>query len=885
MFAVATAAAFAQQPRIDGVSPAQGPIAGGTIVTVRGEHFTDAVVRLDQTAVTPLSRSDSELRLQMPQHDNGYVVISARTASGAAYGEFLYVPPRLEELPAGFITTVAGMGSFTRGYGVATQATFLIPWGLSLDRSGNLYVGDASPGIVYRISGGTIERVAGGGGMQGEAAEGGAAIDAMIGYSRQAAFDDAGNMYVASNECRVRKVSPSGTITTYAGTGQCGYAGDGGPASLARIGSPSFIAADRDDLFFIDFAYATAPVPEAARDSVHVRRVHFADGTISTFAGNGSIGFSGDSGPATQASFDFGPRTVDAGGIALDPHGNVYIADTGNNRIRRIDRATGIITTIYQPSAAAPDSFHGDILAIAFDTAGNLYFSGGGRIEKVSPSGQFLQAWGNGRYGLPVDGVPAATAPLGHDVGLAVDAAGNIDYADDAIMRVRRINIATGLVETIAGIGPQIIGENGPAIATTAAMSTEGTDLAFAPAGELVLGDAGAFRIRRLERDGTLKTIGGTGSFVGSFDDNVPATTVSMYPIGIYIDAKGAIDTTERSEFKHIEPDGRMVRMDAHPDCGYSGDGGNFRDALFCQAWDIVRDRAGNLLIADSNNNRIRRVDAQTNIVTTIAGNGAPPNGFERYGLGRSCGDGGPAIDACINTPYGLAFDDDGNLYVSELFAIRKITPSGTISTLASSKPGFPTKLRYWRGSIYAAYNGIWRFDARTGARTAINEGGNGSASLGDGGPAISARTSTGGQGDGIAIDAEGNLFFADVGNRRVRVIRYGALLAPRDASIEASANGTNIRAIVRDGTGTPAQNVRVGLTAPASGPSCRFGDGSRTSGVVTDGSGVATAVCTPICSGAGTFVVTVQPAGSVKAANVTMSDVAGPCRQRVVGH
>lgn len=867
------------------MSPSQGPIAGGTIVTVTGEHFTDAVVKLDQAAVTPISRTDSELRLQMPQHDNGYVVISARNASGAAFGEFLYVPPRLDELPAGFITTVAGVGTFTRGYGAATQATLLIPWGLSLDRSGNLYLGDAAPGIVYRISGGTIERVAGGGSVLPEAADGGSAIEAMIGYSRQVAFDDAGNMYVGSNECRLRKVSPNGTITTFAGTGQCGYIGDGGPASLARIGSPSFVAADRDDLFFTDFAYAVGPVPEATRDSVHIRRVHFADGRISTFAGNGSIGFSGDGGPATEASFDFGPRSVDAGGVALDPHGNVYVADTGNGRIRRIDRATGIITTFYQPSTNAPDSFRGDILAIAFDSTGNLYFSGAGRIVKVSPAGQFLQAWGNGSYGLPVDGVPAATAALGHDVGLAVDAAGNIDYADDAINRVRRINIATGLLETVAGVGPQIIGENGPAIATTAATGTEGTDLAFAPTGELVLGDSGAFRIRRLERDGTLKTIGGTGSFVGAFGDNIPATTVSMYPIGIYIDAKGAIDTTERGDFKHIDPAGRTSRLNARPDCGYSGDGGSFRDALFCQAWDVVRDGAGNLFIADSNNNRIRRVDAQTNIVTTFAGNGAPPNGFEHYGLGRSCGDGGPALDACINTPYGLAFDDAGNLYVSELFAIRKITPSGTISTLASSPPGFPTKLRYWRGSIYAAYNGVSRFDTRTGARTTLIGGGDGSVGLGDGGPAIGAKTMTGGQGDGIAIDADGNVFFADAGNRRVRAIRYGALLAPPNASIEASANGATIRAIVRDATGAPAPNVRVELTAPASGPSCRFPDGSRTAGVITDASGVATTICTPICAGAASFIVKAQPAASAVSVNVTLSDVAGPCRQRVVHH
>ncbi len=131
---VLCAAAFAQQPRIDSISPSQGPIAGGTIVTIAGAGFTGAAVKLDRGAIAPLSQSDSEIRLQMPKHDNGIAVIGV----GNAAAEFLYIPPPLRDLPPGYITTVAGIGSFTRDYGPATQAILSAPWSLEVDRDGNL---------------------------------------------------------------------------------------------------------------------------------------------------------------------------------------------------------------------------------------------------------------------------------------------------------------------------------------------------------------------------------------------------------------------------------------------------------------------------------------------------------------------------------------------------------------------------------------------------------------------------------------------------------------------------------------------------------------------------------------------------------------------------
>ncbi len=152
-----------------------------------------------------------------------------------------------------------------------------------------------------------------------------------------------GNVYIPDARYFIRRVRANGIIETIAGTGTKGFSGDGGPASTAKIGYPSWVAADHDDLFFID-------------DDVRIRRIHLADGTISTFAGDGTSGFAGDGGPATQARFSI-PGTDD-GGITLGPGGNVYLLDTTNGRIRRIDRSTGMITTAVAVKDAQANRSH-----------------------------------------------------------------------------------------------------------------------------------------------------------------------------------------------------------------------------------------------------------------------------------------------------------------------------------------------------------------------------------------------------------------------------------------------------------------------------------------------------------------------------------------------
>lgn len=854
------AAAVAQQPKIESLSPSQGPITGDTIVTVKGANFTGATVTLDRKPITPLSQSDAEIRLQMPKHDNGYALISARNPGGAAYGEYLYVPPRLDEIPPGYITTVAGVGLFVRDYGPAVKATVL-PAGLAFAADGTLYIAEPGNNKVTRVrTDGTIERVAGGVEVCCGAPprDGGAAVDAPVSFPLSVALDPSGNLYIPDHNNRIRRVDVNtGIISTIAGNGVPGYSGDGGAATEARIGLPTHIAADAEDVFFVDF------------DTMRVRRIHLADGTISTFAGNGQAGLSGDGGPAIAAQFNMGDS--DKGHLALDPAGNLYIADTTNYRIRRVDRKTSVITTFYtlpQNSPSAPDNV-GEIRALAFDRDGNAYFGGNGRIVKVSPDSRFITSWGGGGvYTLPVEGSPP-TGSLGHNTGIAIDNAGNIVFSDDAIGRVRRINIASGLLETVAGIGPAIIGENGPALATT---FTAVNDVTFDPDGNLLIAET--LRLRKLDRGGNIATIGGTGSFVG-VSPPAPASQVVIAPTGITLDAVGDAEMADLSVIDHIDADGTLRQIAGRSGiCGYSGDGGPATQATLCQAWDITRDRDGNLFIADTNNNRIRRVDATTGIITTVAGNGAPPNGYERYGRGTTCGDGGPAIDACLNTPFNITSDAEGNLFFSDAPEIRKIDRNGIISRFAPLPN--TQKMFFDHGFLYTGQiAGVFRLDA-SAVLTRLAGSGTGSGTdsgfSGDGGPALSARVTAGAP----AIDAEGNLFFID-GSRRIRAVRYGAVLAPPNATIQASAQGSKIRAVVFDATGGPAPGVRVDFAAPASGASCSL----SSTFAITDATGVANVSCTSNCV-AGSYAVTARPLTASATASVSFTNAGGPCRRSV---
>ena len=255
------------------------------------------------------------------------------------------------------------------------------------------------------------------------------------------AVDAVGNLYIADRgNHRVRKVNPSGIITTVAGNGNRGFSGDGGPATSASLSYPSGLTLDASGNLFI-----------ADERNRRVRKVS-PDGIITTVAGGGGPGL-GDGGPATSASL------VNASDVAVDAAGNLYIADIGSNRVRKVN-PSGIISTV---AGNGDFGFSGDggpatdaslryPSGVAVDAAGNLYIAeyGNSRVRKVNPSGIITTVAGNDNRGFSGDGGPATSASLGDPLGVALDAAGNLYIADTLSSRIRKVN-PSGIITTVAG--------------------------------------------------------------------------------------------------------------------------------------------------------------------------------------------------------------------------------------------------------------------------------------------------------------------------------------------------------------------------------------------------------------------------------------------------
>jgi sugar lactone lactonase YvrE len=840
-------------------------------VTLTGSGFAGASVTLDQNPISPTSISDTQIRLTMPAHDNGYALIQVGTGGASSAAEFLYVPPRLHDLPPGYITTVAGVGSYRR-FNLSAKLSPIIPWNLAFDKAGGLLVASSAAGQILRVApDGTLQPFAGKFPQDGvPLGDGGPATEAQIIIPRGVGVDGNDNVYVPDGNNRIRRIDgKTGVITTIAGTGEAGFSGDGGPALAARLNDPSFLAVRPDGtVYFIDHG------------NYRIRKIS-TSGIISTVAGTGVPGESGDGGPATSAQFNVG--FSDLGALAVAPSGDLFLLETDGGRLRKIDAATGIISTFLDKDP------HGDPLlfpdAMTVDAQGNVYCSTGRSIVEVDPSGRLLDFWGAGN-GFSEDGTPAKEARLANPRGLAVDAAGNILYSEEQIRRVRRINRATGLIETVAGISPAVLGVPGPAVG--ALFNSFFGDVAVLPNGALLVGLDEDRRIFSVDPSGRIDYFAGSGTTFGGIEER-PALEANVTPKGgMDVDSAGGVYFADTGRIGRIGPEG-IVRwvsggsQNPFDGCGYDGDGGPAVSASLCQPWDVVLDSQGNALIADTNNNRIRRIDAKSGIITTVAGTG-PNSGFENYGHGTYCGDGGPAVDACLNTPFALAVEPDGTIYVAdtENGRIRKIDPGGVISTFENVGRGYGARLLAdGNGGLFLAMSITLARLLPDGTSWAI-AGTVERGFSGDGGPAREARISSG---YATAKDAEGNLFFWDIGNERVRAVRYGALMAPPDATIEATAGGSTIRTTVRVGNGRPIPGVRVEFTAPAAGPSCHFPNNASTIGVITDANGVATTSCVANCAGKGSFAVTARPLTATASASVTMSDILGPCRRRAVRH
>jgi uncharacterized protein (TIGR03437 family) len=407
------------------------------------------------------------------------------------------------------------------------------------------------------------------------------------------AVDALGNVYVSWDNA-VRKISPAGVITLFAGNLTEGFSGDGGPATSAEVSGVLGIAVDTAGNLYLADTYNN-----------RIRKVAAGSNMIGTFAGNGSQSFSGDGGPAISAQL-FSPY-----GMAWDAAGDLYVADSGNSRIRKIS-AGGIITTI---AGNGTTLFSGDggpavsaglsnPQALVLDAAGNLYFSdsGSSRVRKISTNGAITTIAGNGLDGFSGDGGLAVSAELWGPNGLAFDAAGNLYIADGTNARVRKVT-PSGTITTVAG-GGTTLGDGGPA---SAAQLASPSGVAVDQAGNLYIADNG--RIRKVSSSGTITTVAGNGS-VGFSGDGGPALSAQIsYVGGIAVDAAGDLflaDTNNR-RIRMVTPDGVIQTIAGSALLGFSGEGVLATLAQMNGPLAVtVAGATGNVYVADSGNNAIR---------------------------------------------------------------------------------------------------------------------------------------------------------------------------------------------------------------------------------------------------------------------------------------
>ncbi|MBI3951246.1 MAG: hypothetical protein HY314_12425 [Acidobacteria bacterium] len=586
-------------------------------------------------------------------------------------------------------------------------------------------------GLNPRAQGGpTITTLAG-----GNVGDGRVAAEALLNHPADVVVDAQGNIYVAEEFYdRVRRIDAvTGIITTVAGNGVSGFSGDGGQAINASLNKPEGIAVDAaGNLYIADF------------NNHRVRRVD-PSGVITSVAGDGFTDkdgngrFRGDGGPATQASLSK-PR-----GVAVDSLGNLYISDWGNNRIRKVDMASRVITT----------------------------FAGDGKDTAAG------------------DGGPASKASL-NPAGLAFDAMGNLYVADFSNHLIRKIEKATGNISTVAGDGSKVLcdlrndpcscgfagngkfdADSGPAKLLSLNFPQ---DVAVGVQGDVYIADTANHRVRRLTSDGMITTIAGTspvdryGLGTGGYEgDSGPAIMAKFNrPTGAAVDAAGNVIVAdyENDRLRVVDAAGMITALAGGPVS--FGDGGPVAQAATYTPQAVAVDAEGNVFFAEPATGRVRRIDARTGMITTVAGNG----------IIEYSGDGGPATQAGLAGPIGLAVDSKGDLYISELLGmrVRKVEKAtGIITTYAG--------------------NGVDGFS-------------------GDGGLATQAQLNVP---RGLAFDANDNLYIADSCNHRIRrvdtrgiittVAGTGAPAPPNACTSEATCRG------VYDGDGKPA--TQSSLSSP----------------------------------------------------------------------
>ncbi len=602
---------------------------------------------------------------------------------------------------------------------------------------------------------------------------GGSTTSGPIGLPTAVRFDAAGNAFFTDiHGYRIERIdAATGVVTVAAGNGTEGFSGDGGPATGAMLEGPSDVAIDGLGNLFI-------------ADSNRVRRIDAETGVITTIAGTGAPGFSGDGGPATSAEL------WNTAGVAIDGLGNVFVSDSYNSRVRRIDATTGVITTIAGdggfgetgsggPAVDAELQFPNSIV-IASDSA--VLFVSGTYLHRIDPTTGILStlAGAGGGTGLG-DGGPASESILNRPSGVALDLAGDIYIADSDDSRIRRIDATTGIITTVAGNGSA--GASGDGGSALAAELNYASGVAVDRAGNIDIADYNNLRIRRVDATtGDIATVAGNGQDQSNGDGGLATSAQLTYVQGIGLDAAGNLLIADlyADRIRRVDvTTGLITTIGGGGGHGYGGDGGLATAAELASPWDVAADGAGNIYIADSSNQRIRRIDGASGVITTCAGNGTA----------NETGNGGPAVDATVSYPQGIATDAAGNVYFEDEQAatVRMIASATGMMSVAVGNgmngfsgdggPALAAELRQIynanvdpAGNIYVADTGnnrIRRVDGTTRDITTI-AGSSTAGFAGDGAAATGAELMTP---YSAAADSAGNVYIADSNNERVRRI------------------------------------------------------------------------------------------------------------------
>jgi sugar lactone lactonase YvrE len=636
--------------------------------------------------------------------DNVFGVLLSRSGRLLFHDEGLV--ERLE--PDGSLVVVAGarsrLDSSLADATPASALTISILRGMAEDASGALYVSDAGVGRVFRIgSDGRVKTVASG------AVSGQALVS-----PRGLAFDSKGTLFIAETAChcirqitrdgtfstfytlpsstafhyfeglaidvrdnlyaaeyagdQVIRISPDGIATTVAGTGLGGFSGDWGPAIQAQLSSPSGVAVTADGTLYI-----------ADTKNHRIRRVT-PDGVITTIAGTGAAGLTGDGGPAVQAQLNL-PAQIQ---VAAD--GTLYFSDYGNRRLRQISKdgtigtlaGSGIRSTV-GPSPTAVGDGGPAITAtlsipsgLVFDTAGNLLVSefNGDRVRQIAPDGT----------------IRTLAETVGHPFGLTLDSVGAL-YLPSGDSRVRRVDPG-GAVSVIAGTGTgsgliRSQGDGGPA---TAATLNEPKSVAVDAGGNIYIADTSNARLRVIDRNGIIRTASGPGQ-QGADYWNV----VAIDPQGaIYVAITHLAAPPARlwSEIDRVNNDGSLTRFAGNgqgcTDTTFSYDGRRALEVPLCIPIALYFDDRGNLFIGESYYGSVLRVGPD-GLVTRVAATAQA----------QSLGDGGPALNASAGftsgyfAPAAVVTDRAGNLYFAGGDRIREVTSTALVAQVSPVRVDF----------------------------------------------------------------------------------------------------------------------------------------------------------------------------------------------------